>query len=135
MDEMPNSRRPAPDVVVWYGRIIIAIGALFVPLGIIGTLVSYFSGDTGFFVSLYILHDSVGTAIGICGFGIAVANGRRWHIFGLLILIFFGSLVIGLFSMVGRETHIGYYIWAVGGMVSLSLLLILGIYSEELIDG
>lgn len=124
-----------PKILTWIGGVIIGLGILFIPLGIIGAILSYLKDGESFFLSLYALYDFIGTGIGICGFGLAISRGKRWHLFGLLIIVFFGSFVIGLFSMVGRETNIGYYIWAFGGFFSLSLLVILVVYWEELLDG
>ena len=123
-----------PKILTLVGGVIISLGIFIIPLGVIGTFVSYLKGNSNFFLSLYSLYDFIGTAIGICGFGLAVARGKRWHLFGLLIIVFFGSFVIGLFSMVGKETTIGYYIWAIGGVVSLTLIVILVKYWEKLID-
>jgi hypothetical protein len=134
MDVEPKFVR-RPKILSLVGGVIIGFGALLIPLGIIGAIISYLEKDGGFFHSLYSLYDFIGTAIGICGFGLAVARGKRWHLFGLLIIVFFGSFVIGLFSMVGKETNIGYYIWAIGGVISLSLIAILVVYWEKLLDG
>lgn len=124
-----------PKILTLVGGVIIGFGISFVPLGIIGAVISYLKEDKNFFLSLYSLYDSIGAAIGICGFGLAVLRGKRWHLFGLLIIVLFGSFVIGLFSMVGKETNIGYYIWAIGGVISLSLIVILVTYWEKLLDG
>ncbi len=124
-----------PKILTLVGGTIIGLGVLFIPLGVIGTLVKYLKEGGNFFSSLYSLYDFIGTAVGICGFGLAVARGKRWHIFGLLNIVFFGSLVIGLFSMVGKVTTIGYYIWAIGGVASLSLIAILVVYWDKLLDG
>ncbi len=124
-----------PKILTLVGAVIIGLGILLVPLGLIKTFVSYLKQDGEFFLSLYSFYDVIGTAIGICGFGLAVARGRRWHLFGLLNIVFFGSLLIGLFSMIGKETNIGYYIWAIGGTISLLLIVILVTYWENLVDG
>ena len=124
-----------PKILTLVGAVIIGLGILFIPLGITGVILDYLIEDKDFFLSLYSLYDVIGTAVGICGFGLAVACGKRWHLFGLLNIVFFGSLLIGLFSMVGKETNIGYYIWAVGGIISLSLIVILFTYWENLLDG
>jgi len=125
----------APKIVVWYGRVIICLGVIFFALGIVASIVNFLKEDGGILTSLDSLYEGVGLAISFYGFGLAVSRGKRWHIFGLLIFVFFGSFLIGLFSMVGRETTVGYYIWAVGGVVSLSLILILVIYWDKLLDG
>lgn len=124
-----------PKSLTLVGAVIIGLGILIVPLGLIKTFVSYLKGDSNFFLSLYSLYDVIGTTVGICAFGLAVARGRRWHLFGLLNIVFFGSLLVGLLSMVGQETTSGYYIWAVGGTISLLLIVILVTYWENLIDG
>ena len=121
-----------PKIVVWYGRIIICLGVLLFAFGIVAAIGHSLKG--GVLIGLYSLYKIGGTALGVCGFGAAVSRGDRGHLFGLLILILFGSLLIGLFSMVGRETNIGYYIWAVGGCISLSLILVLYIDWDEFPD-
>jgi hypothetical protein len=124
----------APRIVVWYGRAIKYLGVLCLALGIVGAIGNFFT-EGGVLNTLLSLFDLWGIALGIYAFGIGVAHGKRWHIFGLLIFIFFGSFVIGLLVMAGRETSVGYYIWAIGGLISLSLILILVVYWEELLDG
>ncbi len=123
-----------PKILTVVGGLIVALGLFLIPLGVIGVVVNYLEGEN-FFLSLYTLYDFVGTAIGICGFGLAIFRGKRWQLFALLIIVFFGSFVIGLFSMVGKETNVGYYIWAIGGVISSLLVGILVIYWEELLDG
>jgi hypothetical protein len=124
-----------PKILTWIGGIITGLGILLIPFGVIGAVLSYLKEGENFFLSLYSLYDFVGTAIGICAFGLAVSRGKRWHLFGLLIIVFFGSFLLGLFSMVGKETNIGYYIWAVGGILSASLIAILIIYWDKFLDG
>lgn len=124
-----------PKILNWIGGVIVSVGILLIPLGFIASIISYLKEGGNFFLILYSLYDFVGTAVGICAFGLAVSRGKRWHLFGLLIIVFFGSFLLGLFSMVGRETNIGYYIWAVGGVVSLSLIAILSIYWDKFLDG
>lgn len=124
-----------PRILTWVGGIIFGFGILLIPFGIIGAILSYLKGGENFFLSLYTLYDFVGAAIGISGFGLAVSRGKRWHLFALLIIVFFSSFVIGLFSMVGKETNAGYYIWAVGGTISTLLIAILVAYWDKLLDG
>ena len=124
-----------PKILTLVGSVIIGLGILLILLGAIGIFVNFLKEGGNFFSILYSLYNLIGAAVGICGFGLAVVRGKRWHLFALLIIVFFGSLVIGLFSMVGRETNIGYYIWAIGGVVSLSLIVILVVYWEKLLDG
>ena len=129
-----------PSIVIWYGRAIQFLGALLLALGIIALIIAavvgLFLAEWGnSFGALMALSDLWGIGLGIFAYGTGVASGKRWHLFGLLIFIFFGSFVIGIFSMAGRETNVGYYIWAIGGAISLSLLLILVVYWEQLLDG
>ncbi|HQU83214.1 MAG TPA: hypothetical protein PKY59_08830 [Pyrinomonadaceae bacterium] len=130
-----NAVKKTPKIVIWYGRTIILLGLLLIPTGIVKTISEYLGSESGFFESLHNLYEAISGAIGICGFGLAVSTGKRWYLFVLLIMIFFGSVVIGFFSMAGKETNIGYYIWAIGGAISLSILTILYVYWEELLDG
>ena len=129
-----------PTLVIWYGRAIQFLGILLLALGItaliIAAVLGLFLAEWGkSFGAITALSDLWGIGLGIYAYGTGVASGKRWHLFGLLILVFFGSFVIGIFSMAGRETSVGYYIWAVGGLLSLSLILILVVYWEQLLDG
>ena len=133
--DVKHKTNSAPKIVVWYGRVIICLGVICFALGIVAIIGNYLKEDGDILNSLYSLYEFVGLAVSICGFGVAISRGKRWYIFALLILVFFGSFVIGLFSMVGRETTVGYYIWAIGGIISLSLISILIIYWERLLDG
>lgn len=133
--EAKNEINAAPQIVIWYGRAIICLGVLCFTLSIVAAIGNYFIEDGGVLLGLQTIYELGGLSVTICGFGVAVSRGKRWHLFGLLILIFFGSFVIGLLVMVGRETGIGNYIWAIGGAISLSLILILVVYWKELLDG
>lgn len=133
--EEPHKTGKRPQILNWIGRAITCFGLLMIPLGIVGTIGKYFSNEEGFFSSLYGLYDFIGAAIGICGFGLAIARGKRWHLFFLLIIIFFGSFLVGLFSMVEKETNIGFYIWAVGVLFSLFLMIVLYKHWDGLVDG
>lgn len=53
-----------PKILTLVGGVIIGFGISFVPLGIIGAVVSYLKEDKNFFLSLYSLYDSIGAAIG-----------------------------------------------------------------------
>lgn len=121
-----------PKIIVWYGRIIMSLGVILIVLGILISILVLIAGD--FINSILIVHDIWGAGVGIFVYGVAVTKGKRWHLFGLLNIVFFGGFLIGLFSMVGRETSIGYYIWALGGLISLSIFLILVIYWNDLLD-
>lgn len=123
------------QILIWIGGAITCLGIFIIPLGVIASIGKYLSNEEGFFSSFYGLFDFIGATIGICGFGLAVTRGKRWHLFALLILVFFGSFLIGLFSMVGKETNVGYYIWAVGGIFSVFLMAILFKNWEVLVDG
>ncbi len=124
-----------PEIVRWYGRVFLTIGTIIGILGFLASILNYFV-EGNFLVNFFVGLEGLWTfGVFLVSYGIAVINGKRWHIFGLLILVFFGSFVIGLFSMVGKETNVGFYIWAIGGLISLSLILILYIYWDVLVDG
>lgn len=121
--------------VRWYKRAFILVGALLALFGFIASVVSLFV-EPGLFLNIILFLQFIfDIGIFLFAYGLALIQGRRWHIFGLLMFVFFGTFVIGLFSMVGRETTIGYYIWAIGGVISLSLISILFTYWETLLDG
>lgn len=127
--------KAAPWMAVWLGRAIIALGVVMLATGVLGVIGNALFGDGGFLSVIPGLYDVVEMSLGVCAFGSGLAYGKRWHLFGLLILVFFGSLVIGLFSMVGKETNVGYYIWGMGGVFSLVIGLTLFVNWEELKDG
>lgn len=121
--------------IIRYRRAFIFAGWLLAFFAFIASIVSLFA-EPGLFLNIILfLQGVLDIGIFLFAYGLAVIRGKRWHIFGLLIFVFFGSFVIGLFSMVGRETTIGYYIWAIGGVLSLSLIIILVTYWEKLLDG
>jgi hypothetical protein len=131
----PDKVGERPQILSWIGGAITLFGVLIIPLVVIGVIGKYFSDEEDFFSSLYGLYDFIGAAIGICGFGAAIARGKRWHLFLLLVVVFFGGLLIGLFSMVGKETNIGYYIWAIDVCFSIFLMTFLYKYWDVLADG
>ena len=76
-----------------------------------------------------------GLAGGLCGFGIVVSRGLREILIVLLVLIGFGCGLVGFLFTLGRNSEIGYYVWAAGGFVSLSLVIILAVYWKKLPHG
>lgn len=124
-----------PRLIMRYRRVFIAVGTLFTFLGFIASVKGLFVKN-GLFLNIILFLQGVwGLGVFLFAYGLAVIQGKRWHIFGLLIFVFFGSFVVGLLSLVGRETAVGYYIWSVGGVISLSLIIILIIYWDRLLDG
>ena len=118
-----------------YKQAFVLVGGFLAFFGFIASIVSLFV-KPGLFLSVVLLLQFIlDTGIFLFAYGLALAQGRRWHIFGLLNFVFFGSFVLGLFSMVGRETTIGYYIWAIGGAASLAIIVILVAYWDKLLDG
>jgi hypothetical protein len=118
-----------------YGWVFVAVGGVLTALGFLASIVSFFIENSFFLNIILFLAGVWEVGVFLFAYGLALIQGKRWHIFGLLIFVFFGSIVAGLLSMAGRETNVGYYIWAIGGLVSLSLILILVIYWESLLDG
>ena len=120
--------------VSWYKQSFILIGIFLSFFSLIASVTSLFT-NSGIFLNVILVFQTVlGVGIFLYSYGLALIQGRRWHLFGLLIFVFFGSFLSGLFSMIGRESTIGYYIWAIGGVCSLSLIVILVKYWEKLLD-
>lgn len=134
MEEQPKVRK-GPQILVWIGKAIICFGILMIPLGLITAIGKYLSSEDDLFSSLFVIYDFIGAMLSVCGFGLAITFAKRWHLFALLIIVFLGSFLIGLFSMVGKETNVGYYIWAVGLILSILLIITLYWYWEDLVDG
>ena len=118
-----------------YKQAFVLVGGILAFFGFIASIVSLFVKPGLFLSVILLLQFILDTGIFLFAYGLALLQGRRWHIFGLLLFVFFGSFVLGLFSMVGRETTIGYYIWAIGGVASLALIVILVAYWDKLLDG
>ena len=132
---MNFTRSNKSEEIRWYKRALMIVGGLFAALGFIASIISFFM-EPGLFLNIILFIQFIlDIGIFLFAYGLALIQGRRWHIFGLLIFVFFGSFLIGLFSMVGRETTIGYYIWAIGGIISLLIIVILVTYWEKLLDG
>ncbi len=124
-----------PQGVGRYKKAFVLVGGFLAFFGFIASILSLFVKPGLFLSVILLLQFILDIGIFLFAYGLALAQGRRWHIFGLLNFVFFGSFVLGLFTMVGKETTIGYYIWAIGGVASLSLIVILTAYWEKLLDG
>lgn len=118
-----------------YKQVFISAGAFLASLGFIASVICLFIKPGLFLSVILFLQGILDIGIFLFAYGLALKQGRRWHIFGLLLFVFFGSFVLGLFLMVGRESTIGYYIWAIGGVISLSIIILLITYWETLLDG
>lgn len=123
-----------PRLLVWYGHAIFYLGVLFFPLGLVVGIGSFLR-DGDILNSILTVSGVWGLAVGMCGFGIAVARGLREVLIVLLIIIGFGCGLVGFLFTVGRNAEIGYYLWAAGGLVSLSLVIILAVYWKKLPHG
>ena len=134
MDDDVNGRAK-PRKVSSYKQIFLLVGGFITFFGFIASFVSLFAEPGIFLKVILFLESIIGLGIFLFAYGLALAQGKRWHIFGLLNFVFFGSFVFGLFLMAGRETNIGFYIWAIGGVISLAIVLILVIYWDKLLDG
>src|SRR6476661_3768270 len=121
-----------PRLVVWYGQVIFYFGLLCFPLAVLIGFGSYFYQGWYVWESLQMVIEAWGLAAAICGFGTTVARGVRDSLWGLLIIVAFASGLIGFLFMLGRNPEIGYYLWAIGGFFSLSLIFILVTYWKRL---
>lgn len=122
----------APRPLVWIGNSLVFIGLLLVFTGIIFAFANLFRADGSILDSLGIFLSPPG--LGTCKLGLEIRKGKRWPLYFLLVVIFFGSVVIGFFSMAGRETNIGYYIWGIGILLSGGTAILLAVYEKKLLN-
>ena len=121
----------APRLVVWYGYAIFYFGIVCFPLALVLGIVTYLY-DRDILSSILMVADICGLAVGLCAFGIGVANAVRPVLIVLLIIIMFACGLVGFLLMLGKNPEYGYYLWAIGGILSLSLILILAVYWKRL---
>jgi hypothetical protein len=124
-----------PRLVVWYGNATFYFGVLCFPLAVVLGVGTYLYDGGDILGSFMTVVDVCALAAGICGFGAAVSRGLRPVLLGLLLIILFGSGLVGYLFTLGLNPEYGHYLWAAAGAVSLPLALVLAVYWKRLPRG